>query len=255
MHLVMSISYLVVRRDPSARSSASMVMAWAGQIYPGSAYRNRIVDRYSYSLAELAGNASLLTRGVSSEGVLASESGGDGALRRVSSCFGPGGYVKLSGIPSRRGSRWCSYSHQHPSAPKILFLDSNGVNVRWSEELLEQHIHAPRHLRHEEKLAHAVQGALLIPRPLHLSARSEVGGGRSLGRRVSSLLGDKESRGHEGAGGELAAREHGRRGLQGRGHLRLTRGGRTTGETRRRAIDGEVNWVGFGLRAEGEGLT
>lgn len=32
MHLVMSMSYRVVRREPSARSSASMVMAWAGQI-------------------------------------------------------------------------------------------------------------------------------------------------------------------------------------------------------------------------------
>lgn len=50
-------------------------------------------ERDSYGLAELAGNASLLTRGVSSKCVLASESGGDGALRRVSSCFGPGRYV------------------------------------------------------------------------------------------------------------------------------------------------------------------
>ena len=32
IHLVMSISYLVVRLDPSARSSASIVMACAGQI-------------------------------------------------------------------------------------------------------------------------------------------------------------------------------------------------------------------------------
>lgn len=30
MHLVMSMSYLVVLLDPSSLSSASMVMAWAG---------------------------------------------------------------------------------------------------------------------------------------------------------------------------------------------------------------------------------
>lgn len=32
IHLVISISYLVVRLEPSARSSASIVIAWAGQI-------------------------------------------------------------------------------------------------------------------------------------------------------------------------------------------------------------------------------
>jgi hypothetical protein len=58
----------------------------------------------SYSLAELAGDTSLFTRGVSSESVLATESGRDRALGWVSYMVG---YVCMIEFrkPSRRGSR------------------------------------------------------------------------------------------------------------------------------------------------------
>ena len=61
-------------------------------------------------------------------------------------------------------------------------------NVRWSEELLEQHVHPPRHLGHEEVLSQPVQRGVLVPVPLDLAARTEVGGGRALGRRIAPCL-------------------------------------------------------------------
>lgn len=102
-----------------------------------------------------------------------------------------------------------------------------GFDIRWSEELLKQDIHAPRHLGHEEKLSHAVQGALLIPGPLHTLACSEVGGRRAMRRRVASLLDKTNDAGRSsGARSELSSRNHG-----GVGHCGLsllkTRGGRS----------------------------
>lgn len=47
----------------------------------------------THSFAELAGNAALFARGVSSEGVLATESGGDGALRQRSMVCSPRGHL------------------------------------------------------------------------------------------------------------------------------------------------------------------
>jgi hypothetical protein len=84
-----------------------MVMAWAGQIYISRSANkpDNAFCRCSYSLAELAGNASLFARGVSSKGVLATESRRDGALVKsvIRSVYRDALFVDH--IPSRKGSK------------------------------------------------------------------------------------------------------------------------------------------------------
>lgn len=102
------------------------------------------------------------------------------------------------------------------------------IYVRRSEELLHQHVHSSCHLSQEEVLAQTVQRLLLVPRPLSVSARSEVFRRRSHGRSISSLLvllRSHESVGHDNqraggarSSGELSSREHGGGGVQGRRH-------------------------------------
>lgn len=104
-------------------------------------------------------------------------------------------------------------------------------HIRRSEELLEQHVHSSGHLGHEEKLAHAVEGALAVPGPLDALALAEVLRRRPVGRGVASLLlgggakGDERGGGRargrrrDGGSGQLAAGQHGRGGCQGRRHL------------------------------------
>lgn len=105
------------------------------------------------------------------------------------------------------------------------FLDTGGANSRRAEELLEQYVHAPGHLRHEKELAHAVQSAVFVPGPFDVPAGPEIGGRGALGRRISTLLpqGSKSGAGGGRNGGtmgrgKLSLREHSRRGSQGLGH-------------------------------------
>lgn len=101
------------------------------------------------------------------------------------------------------------------------------LNIRWSEELLQEHVHSPRHLGQEEITSQAIEGALLIPGPFGALADTEVLGRRAAGGGVAALLllsHGHHSVGHDGgggaacAGGELSASHHGRGGRQSRGH-------------------------------------
>lgn len=183
----------------------------------------------SYSFAELAGNAALFTRGVSSEGVFAAESGGDGALVhqsvhrsvRAEALRGPCLAYLLEGVVNGVAIPSSALRPRYPGG-----RGSFG-NIRRSEKLLEQEVHSPRHLGHEEKLAHAVEGALVVPGPGDLPARAEVGGRGSVRGRVAArgLAGDEHPGSDEGGAaagggrpGKLSAREHGGRSLQSRRH-------------------------------------
>ena len=109
--------------------------------------------------------------------------------------MGYGGHPSASCVPFRRGSRWCSCVpksaiprlNKKKNSPNRPSLEA-GIYIRRSEELLEQDIHSPGHLGHEEVLAQPVQQAVLFPHPLRLLAHPEVLRRGSLGRRVSSLL-------------------------------------------------------------------
>jgi len=90
MHLVMSMSYRVVLLEPSARSSASIVMACAGQTWNRQNHSQSVEVWDAYSFAELAGNAALFARRISSQGMLATEPGRDRTLHELARYQQPG---------------------------------------------------------------------------------------------------------------------------------------------------------------------
>lgn len=221
-----------------------MVMAWAGQIclHAQLAFPNPckcafkswdVYWRGPYGLAELAGNASLFTGWVSSQRVFATESGRNGALRKVLIAAqwqeeALHGYLAhpraqpaylfewvVNGVAVSLQSviLFTPVTSENPESPELVY------NIRWSEELLQQDVHSSGHLGHEEVLAQPVQQAVLFPHPLDLLARSEVLRRGSLGSRISPLLlvvgsGQHPRRHHERAGrgrssGKLAFGEHG----------------------------------------------
>ena len=48
------------------------------------------------------------------------------------------------------------------------------MDLRWSEELLQYHVHSPHHLSEEEVVAGLVEDALLLFIPLHRSGYTEA---------------------------------------------------------------------------------
>ena len=113
-------------------------------------------------------------------------------------------------------------------SPQRMFSPESGRNgtllegivdgVRSTEVLLEQHVHSPGHLGHEEELAQSVEGALPIPVPFDPLAGSEVGRGRTVRGGIAALLellsgssGGDEARGSDSDGlGGGCAEERGR---------------------------------------------
>lgn len=102
--------------------------------------------RRADGLAELAGNAALLAGGVPSQGVLATEAGGNGAL--------------LEGVEDGVSGPW-----SEPAFPASCMYRRTPIeHLRRPEKLLQRNIHAAEHLHEQEVLAGLVQRRLaLIP--------------------------------------------------------------------------------------------
>ena len=191
MHLVMSISYRVVRRDPSARSSASMVMACAGQIcsthqsrirsvaaHATCSHPTHILVKLEYSRPRTACRRCIVPHPRDTVEVR--------ALR------GTG----VRWVLFQTGRRWCSccaealshgqlvflahlFVHSSSStspAPKKKKLGGIEKNVRRSEVLFQRDIHAARHFQEHPVPAHLVGQVLRILIPLHGRGLPEPGG-------------------------------------------------------------------------------
>jgi hypothetical protein len=106
----------------------------------------------------------------------------------------------------------CQLSRSTPSIGLYRCRGCEGPNVRRSDELLQQDVHAPEHLRHQEIAAGTIQCALLLLIPRRGSLLSEADGRRAGGRGVGALRdypGDRAGGGR--ASHELTSRQHGRR--------------------------------------------
>ena len=156
MHLVISMSYLVVLLAPSALSSASMVMAWAGHTASHSLHAMHLSSPLTRYFSDWFDNNTWLP-GVSPESVLSSEPGwqrsllkwivdGGGLFEDVSQCDSQTWEVTSYDIirPALLyldQSLWWTWSEQH----SLSVLPSWGV-LAWegSHEhslLLEQYNH------------------------------------------------------------------------------------------------------------------
>lgn len=87
-----------------------------------------------------------------------------------------------------------------------------GPNLRWPEELLQQDVHAPCHLGHEEVLSQLVEGTLVLLVPLLGRLLAKALWRRAQGRRVAPSchqLCCYCRRGEAGCGGGRGGREDG----------------------------------------------
>lgn len=97
--------------------------------------------------AELAGDATLFTGGVPTEGVFTTETRGNGTL--------------FEGIVD------CVSIRSHIRSTLFLFCITTGYEryLRWSEELFQHHVHTPEHLRQQKVFTGLIHRCLstLIP--------------------------------------------------------------------------------------------
>lgn len=121
---------------------------------------------------EFTGNASFFPRGISTESVLATEAGGDGAF--------------LEGVEDGVSNSWSARPLAHDTQPTIdqtidpiyiagyRSMDIKGRYIRRSEELFQHHIHAPEQLRHEEVLGSAIERGLILLVPSLWGSKTEA---------------------------------------------------------------------------------
>jgi hypothetical protein len=104
------------------------------------------------------------------------------------------------------------------SSPFIRSNFRRKNHLRRPEELLQEHVHAPQHLGHEEVLSNLLDGALLLlvpsrgrPEPEVLQRRA--GRGRIGSPRDEKLCGSgaEKGRGSPDEGGLASRQRHGRR--------------------------------------------
>jgi hypothetical protein len=110
----------------------------------------------TYSFAKLACNASLFSRGVSPQSVLASESGGNWTL-----CNNQHSIFLVATIPHMNLLKWIenSVSRRYQHNPQQT--EDSMANSRRPEVLFQHHIHPAEHLQQEEVFPSLVQYTLL----------------------------------------------------------------------------------------------
>lgn len=131
----MSMSYLVVLLEPSSRSSASMVMACAGQM-----------ASHSLQAMQRSSPVGYLFRAHTISGCV---------LLSSSSSSSPGRQIRL---PSQ-----CVFATEPRTDGTLLEGVVDGV--WWAEELFEDNVHSSHHLGEQEVVSNLVHGAfgLFIP--------------------------------------------------------------------------------------------
>lgn len=130
--------------------------------------------------AKLAGDATLFTGGVPTEGVLTTETRGDGTL--------------FKGVVN------CVSTRSHISSTFFLYCIATGYegHLRWSEELFQHHVHTPEHLCQQKVFTGLVHRGFstLIP---------SLGSGQSEARLRGTVR--RSCPGHRGR--EVCGRTHG----------------------------------------------